>query len=397
MSEIVVVITGATGPSGSGGSIDLDDLTDVTITAAASGDILRHNGAAWVDAVGTTHFEAAGAVAAHEADTTNVHGIADTSVLVTNSSLTTSLSSYVTSAAAPELIRDTIGTALTAGTGITVTPNDGADTITVATTITQYTDEMARDALGTALVAGTNMTVTVNDAGDTITLAASGGDITTATVWAAKGDLIAATGNDAAAVVTVGANGRALIADSAQSAGVRWGAANPGPHTGYVTGSYYTPGRSGAANTTASWGLNQLWFVPFFVTTTTTFDQMQIYQSATGNVRLGIYAADGTAGAPGTLVLDAGVITGVGGGDKTLSISQSLTGGTWYYLALVSDTTLTFGTIAAASLNPITSASPATGTVNYAYFRSFTYGALPAPAGSLSVTSSAPCILLRAA
>ena len=53
----------------------------MTITAAASGDILRHNGTAWVDAVGTTHFEAAGAVATHEADTTSVHGITDTSTL----------------------------------------------------------------------------------------------------------------------------------------------------------------------------------------------------------------------------------------------------------------------------------------------------------------------------
>ena len=59
----------------------LDALGDVAITAAASGDILRHNGTAWVDAVGTTHFEAAGAVATHEADTTSVHGITDTSTL----------------------------------------------------------------------------------------------------------------------------------------------------------------------------------------------------------------------------------------------------------------------------------------------------------------------------
>ena len=59
----------------------IDALGDVTITAAASGDILRHNGTAWVDAVGTTHFEAAGAVATHEADTTSVHGITDTSTL----------------------------------------------------------------------------------------------------------------------------------------------------------------------------------------------------------------------------------------------------------------------------------------------------------------------------
>jgi hypothetical protein len=35
--------------------------------------------------------------------------------------------------AAPELIRDTIGTALVAGAGTTVTPNDGSDTITIAT------------------------------------------------------------------------------------------------------------------------------------------------------------------------------------------------------------------------------------------------------------------------
>ena len=62
-------------------SSSIDALTDVTITAAASGDILRHNGTAWVDAVGTTHFEVAGAVATHEADTTSVHGITDTSTL----------------------------------------------------------------------------------------------------------------------------------------------------------------------------------------------------------------------------------------------------------------------------------------------------------------------------
>lgn len=64
-------------------SSGIDALSDVTITAAASGDILRHNGTAWVDAVGTTHFEAAGAVAAHEADTTSVHGITNTADLLT--------------------------------------------------------------------------------------------------------------------------------------------------------------------------------------------------------------------------------------------------------------------------------------------------------------------------
>lgn len=91
------------------------------------------------------------------------------------SAIQTQLDAKVNTTDLAELVRDTIGTALTAGTGITVTPNDGADTITIATTITQYTDEMARDALGTALVAGTNVTITVDDALNTITIAASGG------------------------------------------------------------------------------------------------------------------------------------------------------------------------------------------------------------------------------
>jgi hypothetical protein len=67
-NEATVTISG-----GGGGASAIDDLTDVTITAAATGDILRHNGTAWVDAVGTTHFEVAGAVAAHEADATAAH------------------------------------------------------------------------------------------------------------------------------------------------------------------------------------------------------------------------------------------------------------------------------------------------------------------------------------
>ena len=46
-----------------GGATSLDGLTDVTITAAASGDILRHNGTAFVNTPGTTWYEVAGAAA----------------------------------------------------------------------------------------------------------------------------------------------------------------------------------------------------------------------------------------------------------------------------------------------------------------------------------------------
>lgn len=108
---------------GGAGASTLDDLTDVSIASAASGDILRYDGTAWVDTPGASHFDPAGtavaAVAAHESDSTNVHGIPDTSTLVTTTT-------------APELIRDTMAAALTAGPGVTITPNDGADTITIA-------------------------------------------------------------------------------------------------------------------------------------------------------------------------------------------------------------------------------------------------------------------------
>lgn len=70
-----------------------------------------------------------------------------------------------------EQVRDVMGVALVQGAGITITPNDVADTITIASTITQYTDEMARDALGAALVQGAGITITPNDVADTITVA----------------------------------------------------------------------------------------------------------------------------------------------------------------------------------------------------------------------------------
>lgn len=45
-----------TAMGGGGGASELDDLTDVTITAAADGDVLRHNGTSWVDTPGTDHY-----------------------------------------------------------------------------------------------------------------------------------------------------------------------------------------------------------------------------------------------------------------------------------------------------------------------------------------------------
>jgi hypothetical protein len=72
-----------------------------------------------------------------------------------------------------EQIRDVIGAALVAGSGISITVNDAGDTITIENIGGgggSYTDEQARDAVGSALVAGTGISIVVDDGADTITV-----------------------------------------------------------------------------------------------------------------------------------------------------------------------------------------------------------------------------------
>lgn len=73
-----------------------------------------------------------------------------------------------------EAVDDRVAALCIAGTGITITYNDVANTLTFATTITQYTDEMAQDAVG-AMVDSTLVYV---DATPLLTRAALTGDVT---------------------------------------------------------------------------------------------------------------------------------------------------------------------------------------------------------------------------
>jgi len=79
-----------------------------------------------------------------------------------------------------ELSQDAVNTALVAGTGISKTYDDSANTITLAvnastTNISEgtnlyFTDERAQDAVNTAIVAGSNITKAYDDSANTITL-----------------------------------------------------------------------------------------------------------------------------------------------------------------------------------------------------------------------------------
>lgn len=77
------------------------------------------------------------------------------------------------SSAAPELIRDTIGTALVAGANITINVNDGTDQITISSA--GLDTEAVQDTVAAMLVAGTNVTLNYDDVANTLTINATGG------------------------------------------------------------------------------------------------------------------------------------------------------------------------------------------------------------------------------
>lgn len=67
-----------------------------------------------------------------------------------------------------EYIEDTIGGAITAGSGISVNYNDVTNTITISSSVSSYTNEMAQDAVGSILTDSSTIDFTYNDASNTI-------------------------------------------------------------------------------------------------------------------------------------------------------------------------------------------------------------------------------------
>lgn len=92
-----------------------------------------------------------------------------------------------------------------AGTGITVNPDDVAiDTTAEA--------ERIRDVIGAALVAGANITITVDDGADTITIAASGGGGGGGTAWTLVDEWVhSVDGNIASFEVDVAGYSEAMV------------------------------------------------------------------------------------------------------------------------------------------------------------------------------------------
>jgi hypothetical protein len=130
-----------------------------------------------------------------------------------------------------EEAQDAVAAALAAGshTGISVNYSDVGNSISLTNTITQYTDELAQDAAASLFTTATHSgaSVSYNDGAGTlaITVTDQGGILKS--LLDAKGDIIAASADNTPAKVTVGTNDHILIADSGQTAGVKWAANTP--------------------------------------------------------------------------------------------------------------------------------------------------------------------------
>lgn len=139
-----------------------DDATDVDKYSKFDGtDIV------WDD--GLTDFEAAGAVATHSADTTSVHGIADTSALATDTEVATAVSDHNADTTSVHGIADTsvlatdteVASAVSAHSADTTSVHGIADTSVLATDT----------EVATAVTNHSNDTTSVHGIADTSVLA----------------------------------------------------------------------------------------------------------------------------------------------------------------------------------------------------------------------------------
>jgi len=179
----------------------------------------------------------------------------------------------------------------------------------------------------------------------------------------------------------------------------------------YKSAYYYdTKNATVASGTAVLANNNDLMFHPYQVTTAFTIDSISInVTSAAGQpttvVRLGIYADNGS-GSPGSLVLDAGSVQVNSTGTKTITVSQSLSKGIYWFAAWSSrpsggnasiNSYSTGGTTSNTSVGQIADTYSNTASP-LGYLINTTYGTFPStfPTGTWTDSTTAVRIKIRA-
>jgi len=182
--------------------------SDALIPSDIGAATASHNHTGTYDPAGT----ASSVVATHESDTTNIHGIADTSVLVVTSD------SRLTNARTPTAHASSHGSA--GSDAITIAPSQVTGTA-VVTSDSRLSDARTPTTHKATHATGGSDALTPSDIG----AATSGHTHATyvdATTVDAKGDLLVGTANDTLARQGVGTDGYVLTADTSTTTGVSW-------------------------------------------------------------------------------------------------------------------------------------------------------------------------------
>ena len=157
-----------------------------------------------------------------------------------------------------------------------------------------------------------------------------------ATIFDAKGDIIAASAADTAARLAVGTNGQVLTADSSTATGLKWAGVSATPPKIPVTGkTFYVVTDYGATGTD---GLveDRTYYVPVYLPAGTV-DRLAVRTSSshtdTTSMRLGIYN-NGSNNLPTTVLLDAGTVACFATNTTyEITISQTISTAGIYWLA----------------------------------------------------------------
>lgn len=254
-----------------------------------------------------------------------------------------------------------------------------------------HPDLAAHDALGLAtdseLSAHTGDTTDAHDA-SAISVVDSDGHYTGTEVEAVLEEI-----GDTIATLEAGGGASDHLKQRANSYVLDWAALKFG-NPAYFDGAMTMQGKG-----THTLAPNVIAFCPIYVPRTITVDRIGFNCTSAGVAgtapRLGIYESDSN-GLPGALLLDAGTVAATTTGGKEITISQQLDGDKVYWLAILTNNSITISAQGNVSSLPLKLVSMADTTYsNISVVDLFTYGALPNPCVPTLSNLNSPSLRVR--